>query len=284
MKTLGILRRATLEFYEDDALTLAAALAFYTALALAPLVLIVIKIAGLIDPDAQSHIIDQIAGITGSHAADAVEGVVEAAQRDQASGTLAALFGLATLAFSATSVFAQLQASLNRIWDVQTRPGQTLTVALRKRLLSFGMVLTIAFLLLVSLVVSAALSALFTRDTLLWNMLNTVASFALFTALFAMMFRVLPDVEIQWRDAWRGAAVTSALFSVGKFGIGLYIGQSAVSSTYGAAGSLVVLLLWVYYSGLVFFLGAEITEAYARAAGSPLVPDATAEPVPGAAR
>jgi membrane protein len=279
METIQILRRAVLDFYEDDALTLAAALAFYTALALAPLVLIVMKIAGLLDPDAQSHVIDQIAAITGGPAAQAVEGVVEAAQRDQASGRLAALLGVATLAFSATGVFGQLQSSLNRIWDVKTRPGLGLLPVLRKRLLSFGMVLTIAFLLLVSLIISAALSALFARDTLLWNALNSAASFALFTALFALMFRYLPDVQIQWRDAWRGGVVTSALFSVGKFGIGLYIGRSAVSSTYGAAGSLVVLLLWVYYSGLVFFLGAEITEAYARATGAPLLPDATAEVV-----
>jgi membrane protein len=151
---------------------------------------------------------------------------------------------------------------------------------MRKRMLSFGMVLSIAFLLLVSLVISAGISAVFSEETLVWNGLNLVASLVLFTVLFALMFRYLPDVRTQWRDIWTGAAVTALLFSVGKLAIGFYLGRSSVSSAYGAAGSLVVLLLWVYYSAMVFFFGAEITEAYAYENRSPIVPDETAEQVP----
>jgi membrane protein len=283
MHAWSILRRGVQEFVDDDATTLAGALAFYTALALAPLVLIVIKVAGILDPQAQQHVIDQIGGFVGAEAGKSVAAVIQAAERNQRTGTVAAVLGLATLAFSATGVFGQLQSSLNRIWDVRAKPahGVWIWTWLRKRVLSFGMLLSIAFLLLVSLVISAGLSAVFSRETWAWGAVNAVVSLALFTALFALMFRYLPDVRIEWRDVWTGAAVTAVLFSIGRFAIALYLGQSAVSSAYGAAGSLVVLLLWVYYSGMVFFFGAEITEAYAHERQRPIVPDETAERLPG---
>ena len=259
---------------------LAAGLAFYTALSLAPLVLIVIKIAGLLDSHAQDHVIAQISGFAGSQAGEAVADVIQAANRNEATGTLAAALGLATLLFSATGVFAQLQQALNRIWDVRPKPGQGLWGTIRKRVLSFGMVLTIAFLLLVSLVLSAAISAVISQETWLWNAVNFVSSIGVSTLLFASMFRYLPDVRIAWKDVWTGAALTAVLFSVGKLAIGFYLGRSSVGSAYGAAGSLVVLLLWVYYSAMVFFFGAEITEAYATENRTPIVPDETAERVP----
>lgn len=259
-----ILRRAIDDFSLDDVPTLAAALAFYAALGLAPLVLIVIKIASLLDPHAQDHAVAEISNFVGVTTGEVIAQIVEAADRNQTTGTIAATLGLLTLAFSATGVFAQLQTSLNRIWAVGESAARGGVLHwITKRALSFGMVLAIAFLLLVSLMVSAVLSALFSQETVFWQGLNLLVSIGLFTALFALMFRYLPDVEIRWADVWTGAAVTAALFSCGKWAIGLYLGRSFVSSAYGAAGSFVVLLLWVYYSALVFFFGAEITEAYA---------------------
>jgi membrane protein len=268
-----VLRRAVDDFSLDDVTTLAAALAFYSALGLAPLVLIVIKIASLLDPHAQDHIVAEISDFVGAKTGEVIAEIVAAADRNETTGTVAAVLGLVTLAFSATGVFSQLQTSLNRIWNTDAIPARRSIVVgwITKRMLSFGMVLAIAFLLLVSLLVSAALSAVFTQDTVFWNGLNLVVSFALFTALFAVMFRYLPDVTIRWRDVWTGAAVTAALFSVGKLAIGFYLGRSSVGSTYGAAGSFVVLLLWVYYSALVFFFGAEITEAYAHVRKAPRI-------------
>jgi membrane protein len=258
-----VLRKAVSDFSLDDVTTLAAALAFYSALGIAPLVLIVIKITSVLDPHAQDHIVTEISDFVGPKTGEVIAEIVAAADRSETTGTIAAILGLATLAFSATGVFSQLQTSLNRIWAAPERPDLDIAGWIAKRLLSFGMVLAISFLLIVSLVVSAALSAVFSEETLFWSALNVLVSLALFTALFALMFRYLPDVEIRWRDVWTGAAVTAALFSIGKLAIGLYLGRSSVGSAYGAAGSFVVLLLWVYYSALVFFFGAEITEAYA---------------------
>jgi membrane protein len=275
----NILRRAVSEFFDDDAMNLAAGLAFYTALSLAPLLLLVIRVTSLLDPNAQEHLIAQINGLVGEEAGAAVAAILAAAEQSPQTGRLAALLGLATLVFSATGVFAQLQAALNRIWDVEPKPGGALWVWLRKRVLSLGMVLSIAFLLLVSLVISALISALVTQDTLLWNAVNFLVSLVLFSALFALMYRYLPDVRIEWRDVAFGALLTALLFAVGKHAIGLYLGRSAVGSAYGAAGSLVVLLLWVYYSALVFFFGAEVTEAYAHATKRPIAPDETAQRV-----
>jgi membrane protein len=273
------LQRAVSDFVDDDATTLAGALAFYAALGLAPIVLIVIKVASVLDPRAQDHIIAEIVGFVGPRTGVVISEIVAAAEQQPDSGTIATLLGLATLAFSASGVFGQLQASLNRIWGVQAKPGPQLKSWIVKRLLSFGMVLTIAFLMLVSLVLSAAISAVFAEETPFWSAMNVVASLALFTALFAAMFRYLPDVKLGWRDVWTGAAVTALLFTIGKSAIGLYLARSSVSSAYGAAGSLVVLLLWVYYSGLVFFLGAEITEAHAGTRSAPIAPSTAAERV-----
>ncbi len=276
-----VLHRSVTEFFADDVLGLAAALAFYTALSISPLVLVVIKIAGVLDPGAQQHLLEQIQGHIGPEGAQVVEAILHSAETKPQTGTVAAALGLATLLFSASGVFAQLQSSLNTIWNVRARPGLGARDWARKRLLSFGMVLSIAFLLLVSLAASTVLSALFSEQTTAWSVLDQVASFAVFLVAFAAMFRYLPDVCIGWRDVWTGAAVTAALFAVGKTAIGIYLGTSSISSVYGAAGSLVVLLLWTYYSALIFFFGAEITQAYAEERHSPIVPNRHAEWVPG---
>jgi membrane protein len=191
------------------------------------------------------------------------------------SGILATLVGVGVLAFAATGVFVQLQDSLNTIWKVKKRQMNGLLAFLRQRLLSFAMVLGIGFLLLVSLVLSAALAAagaflirLLPGWEAVLHLVNLAVSFAVITVLFAMIYKVLPDTRVAWSDVWLGAVVTSLLFSLGKLGIGLYLGKSSVSSAYGAAGSFAVLLLWVYYSSQLLFLGAEFTQVYARRHGS----------------
>ena len=277
-----ILKTALSEFSDDDAMTLAGALAFYTALSLGPLILILIKISALLDPAAQQHLVEQITSLVGTDGARAVQAVIDSGERNQASGTVAAVLGLVTLAFSATGVFAQLQMSLNRIWDVRARPGQSVWNWLAKRLLSVGMILSVAFLLLVSLAVSSVLEALLASEALLWSAANLAISLGVSTLLFAAMFRFLPDVRVRWRDVWVGAGATAVLFAVGKTAIAVYLGRAAVGSAYGAFGSLVVLLLWAYYSAAIFFLGAELTQAFAAVRHSPIAPDEHAEWVPGA--
>jgi membrane protein len=196
------------------------------------------------------------------------------------SGALATVIGVATILFGATGVVGQLQTSLNKIWEVEPRPGRGVLGIVRDRLFSFAMVLAIGFLLLVSLAISAALAAvdsyaasLLPGSEALLQVVNFVVALGIVTGLFALMYRYLPDVRIAWRDVWIGAAVTALLFTIGKFLIGLYLGNSTVGSTYGAAASLVILLLWVYYSSQILFLGAEFTEVYARRHGSRIEPD-----------
>ena len=185
-------------------------------------------------------------------------------------GVLATIISVFVLLFGATGVFAALQNALNRIWNIKPIVTNGILAFLRTRFLSFTMVIGVGFLLLVSLVVSAGVAALgkLFGESVVWQIVNFIVSYGVITVLFAMIYKVLPDVRVEWRDVWMGAAVTAALFNLGKFGIGLYLGKSAVASSYGAAGALAVLLLWVYYSALVLFLGAEFTQVYARHHGS----------------
>jgi membrane protein len=202
------------------------------------------------------------------------------------SGVLATIVGVVTILFGATGVFVELQTSLDKIWDVQPRPGSGIWGFVKIRMLSFGMVLGIGFLLLVSLVVTTAVTAvsawalgLLPGAKVLVEALTFVVSLGLITLLFAMIFKVLPDVEIAWRDVWIGAASTALLFTLGKFLFGLYLAKSSVASTYGAAGSLVIVLLWIYYSAQILFLGAELTQVYATHYGSNIRPSKHAVPV-----
>jgi membrane protein len=203
------------------------------------------------------------------------------------SGLLAGILGVVTLLIGAGGVIGQLHDSLNTIWGVQPKPGNGLLSLLRERFLSFAMVVGLGFLLLVSLVVSAVLTALFQvlggalpGGTVLWHAVELLVSFGFITLLFALMYKALPDVRIAWRDVWIGAAITALLFTVGKFLLGLYLGQSGVTSAYGAAGSLVLVLLWVYYSALIVFFGAEFTQVYATTYGAGMRPAENAEPLP----
>ena len=244
-----------------------AALAFYTIFSLAPILVVVIALAGAIfgEEAVRGQIFREFQGLMGPEAALLIQEVLKSAARP-ASGRVATLLGIGTLLFGATAVFAQLQESLNRVWEVAPKPGAVFTTLLRKRILSFAILLGVGFLLMVSLVLSAGLSALSSRleallpvNIGLLQAFNFLLSFLLITLLFALIYRLLPDVRLAGRDVILGAVATSLLFVLGKTLIGYYLGRTSMASAYGAAGSLVVVLLWVYYSSLIFFFGAELT-------------------------
>jgi membrane protein len=263
------LARRALEAWTDDyAPSMGAALSYYALFSIAPLLLIVIGVAGFFfgEEAARGGIFEQLSALIGAEGARAVEGLVASARKPE-SGLLAMIVGTALLVTGASTVFGELQNALDRIWRAPARQeSKAWWTLLRTRVLSFGMILGIAFLLMVSLVLSAVVSALGKWWGL--HLMDGVLSFALMTVLFATIYKVIPRVRIAWRDVWVGAAVTAALFALGKWLIGLYIGKSGVTSAFGAAGSLVVLMLWVYYSAQIFLLGAEFTRVYAEERGS----------------
>jgi membrane protein len=253
-----------------------AALAFYTLFSMTPILLLAIVVAGYFfgAEAAQGEIVGQVQGLVGPNGAQAIQALLAAA-RDPASGLVATLVASVLLLLGATSVFAELKDSLDELWGIDKPRQSAFSVILRTRLLSFGMVLVLAFLLLVSLVVSAALTMLEHRASGVLGssaaVLATTASlisFGVIACMFAIIYKTLPDAPLTWRDVWIGAAFTAGLFSLGKYVIGLYLGNSGVASSFGAAGSLIALLLWVYYSAQIFFLGAEFTRHYARRFGS----------------
>lgn len=283
---LNLFKESFKEWKEDDALQLGAALAYYTIFSIAPLLLIVIAVAGFVwgREAVQGQIVGQVDQLIGKQGGVAIQTMIaNAAKQGQGSGVLATIIAALTALFGATGVFAELQKALNKIWNVEPKPGAGVMAFVKTRVASFGMILGIGFLLLVSLVISAGLSAVNTWMTgllpgaeVLFTVLNFVVSLALITLLFAMIYRFLPDVRIAWRDVWMGAFFTALLFTAGKFLIGLYLGRSSVASVFGAAGSLVIVLLWIYYSTQILFFGAEMTQVYARMRGAQIVPDRNA--------
>ncbi|MEO0012230.1 MAG: hypothetical protein RLZZ535_619 [Cyanobacteriota bacterium] len=274
LKTVWRLLKNTASEWQEDKVSLwSAAIAFYTIFSLAPLLIIAIAIAGTVfDQEvAQSQIIEQIQGLIGKQGAQAVQAMIQNAQQPGAGGVLATVFGVTTLLLGASGVFGQLQEALNTIWDVQPRSGINIQSFLQKRLLSFAMVLTIGFLLMVSLVVSTALAAIanyfghfFPQWIQFGQILNFIFSFVGTTLLFALMYKVLPDIKIAWSNLWIGATTAALLFTVGKFLIGLYLGNTSIGSSYGTASSLVIVLIWVFFSAQILLLGAEFTQVYAR--------------------
>ncbi|MCM1981691.1 YihY/virulence factor BrkB family protein [Lyngbya confervoides] len=283
-KTIWLLVSETIaEWKQDKASNLAAALAYYTIFSLAPLLIIVIAIAGFFFGEAavQGEVVGQLQGLVGKEGASIIQTTLENVQKNgTGSGFTASLISLGILFLGATGMFVQLQNALNAIWNVKPKPNQGLMALVRTRILSFSMVVGIGFLLLVSLVISAILSAIGHVATgllpgmdVLWSLLNLAVSFGITTLLFAMIFKFLPDVQIAWGDVWMGAGLTTLLFVAGKSLLGLYLGQSSFSSTYGAAGSLVIIVAWVYYSAQILFLGAEFTQVYARHFGSRIRPN-----------
>lgn len=275
-----LLRDAGQRWIKDRAPQLAAAVAFYTAFSLAPLLLIAIGFAGLFADEelVQRQVTAQISSLVGPTSAQFIAGVMESAAASRSS-VAATLIGIVVLLVASTGVFHQLQVALNLIWGVEPKPNMNMFSLLRARLLSFAMILIIGFLLLVSLIISALLSALheymrvlIPAEPFLWQTVNFGVSYLFTTVLFAMLYKLLPDVRIKWRDVTVGAAVTALLFTLGKFIIGLYLGNSGISSIYGAAGSFAVLLLWVYFSAQILLYGAEITQIYANRFGWGIVP------------
>jgi membrane protein len=281
-----ILKEAGLEWVDDNATRLAASLAFFTILSIAPLLVIATAVTGFVlgEEAASGQLRDQVRGFAGEAGAQVLETTVQNADRPK-SGTVATIVGVITLLFGASGVFGELQSALNTAWDVKAKPGRAVLGIVRDRFLSFGMVLVVGFLLLVSLFVSALIAGFANRISTLVPGLptlvavaNLVISYLVVTALFALIFKFLPDAEVAWRDVWFGAVVTAALFTVGKFLIGLYLGTAGVATPFGAAGSVVAFVVWVYYSGLILFFGAELTQVVARRRGRGIVPKPNAMP------
>jgi membrane protein len=279
-----LVKHTVTEWIDLGVSRMGAALAFYTIFAIAPLFVIVLAMAGLWfgDEAARRELFGQVSGLVGSEGGEAIQALVSAAHKPK-TGAWATVIALVTLLVGATGVFVQLQDALNSIWGVRRAPGRGMRNFIKDRLLSFALIVGIGFLLLVSLVLSAGLAALgkymgglLPVPATLWQGINFVVSFGVITLLFAMIFKVLPDVKIAWRDVWIGAVITAFLFNLGKFLLGLYLGRSSVTSAYGAAGSLVVVLLWVYYSAQILFFGAKFTQLYSKRHEVHL------EPVPGA--
>jgi membrane protein len=266
----SLTRESVSRFSQDFAPSMGAALAYYTIFSIAPLLIIAIAVAGFVfgENAARGEVFAQLRGLIGDQGAAAIEATVKSASQT-GSGTFAAIVGIVILLLGATSVFAELQSDLDRIWDSPKPAKPGIWGMLRGRVLSFGMVLGIGFLLLVSLVLSAALAALghlwrgaLPGGDMFVQVINFIVGFLIITGLFALIYKVLPRCDIRWADVWIGATVTSLLFSIGKSLIGLYLGRSSVASSFGAAGSLVIVLLWVYYSAQIFLLGAEFTRTY----------------------
>ncbi len=270
------------QWWNDDPFRLASSLAFYTIFSMAPILLISVGLASIVfsEGEAKRQVIRQIEMMTGSEGAIVARQVME--NLTEIGGNVkAVVIGLVTVLIGSTAVFVNLQSALNHIWKVKSDPkGSMIKGFIRDRLRSFGIVLAVGFLLLVSMAFSALVSGLqemasqrMASLSWIWKFSSTAISFVITVLLYAMIFKYLPDVKIRWRDVLTGAAITAVLFSIGKYLIGLYLGQTAFGSTYGAAGSFVILLIWIYYSALISFFGAEFTQAYARFYGTRIRPE-----------
>ncbi len=287
------LLKATFDAWmEDNALRLSAALAYYSIFSIAPLLVIAISVAGLVlGADAvRGHLDDQLKSYIGAKAAESVQSMVQSASKPS-EGWMGAAIGFVTLMLGASGVFGQLKDALNTIWEVRPKGGAGIIGFIRERLLNFGMVLVIGFLLLTSLLLTTALAALngyfesiVGIPPVVGGVLAFIVSFGVVTTLFAFIFKVLPDAQIEWRNVWTGAVVTALLFELGKFGLGFYLGRESTASSFGAAGSVVLLLLWVYYASCILLFGAEFTQEYAKATGHEIRPVPGAVPVTAEAR
>jgi membrane protein len=287
----GLVKKSASDFIADDCMDSAAALSYYTIFSLpAILVLLLLLVSAVMDPnDVRGGLESQMQSLMGPNAGEQVRTIIEKSEQKPSGGLLPTVLGILGLIFGATGAFGQLQKSLNRTWDVEPDPNQGgIKAFLSKRVFSLGIILVVAFMLLVSLVISAALSGMGDRlqsilpsglSEPVLQALNLAISLGAITLLFAAMFKVLPDAQISWRSVWVGAVVTAILFVVGKYLIGLYLGKSNPGQAYGAAGSLAVLLLWIYYSSLIVLFGAEFTETWAQERRGE-----TIEPEPGAIR
>ena len=287
-RVLIVLKRTVFEFFEDSCPTQAAALAYYTVFSLPPLLLIVVSVAASVfgTEAVQTRVYYEVSSLAGTHAADQISSILTSVRASSSNRGWVATVGTCVLLFAASTAFAQLQAALNHAWNVKPDPSKAeIRRFLKKRLISFGIILGVAFLMLVSLLLSAALTAVSdfitpwpvsTVSAMILQSVNVVVSLVVFTALFAAMYKYLPDVILSWKDAAVGGIATAILFVAGKSVIGIYLGNNNVTSVYGAAGSLAVILLWTYYSSMILLLGAEFTQVWCKRHGR------RAPPEPGA--
>jgi membrane protein len=272
-----IVRRTANGFGDDELSTRAAALAFYSALSFAPLLVLLLWVIASLQPQWQGQLVGSLRDLVGPRASDAVQLVIDNAKQRPGVGSWAGLIGLAVTLVGASAVFAQLQGAINRVWNLRTRPGRAVMGWLRSRMHAFGLLLSLAFLLVISFGASALIAVFVRGDTIWWQLIEVLISLLVFSLVFAAIFKVLPDAIIAWSDSLIGASLTAVLFAIGKFGIGLYLSHSDVGGAYGPAGGVVVLLVWVYYSALILLLGAELTQAVAEARGRPILPREHAE-------
>jgi membrane protein len=282
---LPLLKDAASDWVDDGAMRLSSSLAYYAIFSLAPLLVIVVSMAGLVfgEEAARGQLAQQIATLAGEGAGEAIQSAVQSSAAQKTTGVLATVLSTALLLFGASTVFAELKDALNTIWGVVVKPGRPFLTLVHDRFFSFSIVLAIGFLLLVSLIISALLATLghymsgrFQLSPAVWQMWDLALSFAIVSGLFAMIFKLLPNVRLRWCDVWLGAVATSLLFTFGKFVIGYYLATSSIASSFGAAGSVVIVLVWIYYSACILFFGAEITKIYVRKFGSGIVPNSRA--------
>jgi membrane protein len=275
------LKRTFKEWKDDDAQTWAASVAFYTVLSLSPLLILAIAIAGFIfgEQAARGEMVTQMETLTGGAGAEVVQTTIANASGPGGGGVIATVVSIALLLLGASKVFSELQQAMNRIWDVRSDPSEGWQGVVRKRLTGFAMILGIGLLLLALVVASATLTGVeeiapdIPGGAFLWTMVNFAVTFAIIGLLFATLFKYVPDVQIEWSDVWFGAFITALLFAAGKLILGIYLSQGGVGSAYGAAGSLVAFLVWIYYSAQIFFFGAEYTQVHARQSGREIRPD-----------
>ena len=282
---LPLLKDAASDWVDDGAMRLSSSLAYYAIFSLAPLLVILISMAGLVfgEEAARGQLSQQIATLAGKGAGEAIQSAVQSSAAQKSTGILATVLSTALLLFGASTVFAELKDALNTIWGVVVKPGRPFLTLVHDRFFSFSIVLAIGFLLLVSLVISVSLAALghymsgrFQLPSAVWRIWDFVLSVVVVSGLFGMIFKLLPNVRLRWRDVWLGAVATSLLFSLGKLVIGYYLATSSVASSFGAAGSVVIVLAWIYYSACILFFGAEITKIYVRRFGEGIVPNSRA--------
>ena len=277
----GLVGETTARFFEAQPFSSAAALSYYTLLSMAPLLLVITGLGGFVigQEAIKRELVSQMGALVGSDGAKLLATVIENARRPEQDLTSMAI-GVVLMLFGATTVFAELQTVLNRAWGVEAKPRNAVSGFVRARLVSFAMVLGVGFLLLVSLVLTACVAALqrsFPAAGTALAIVDTLSSIVTVTVLLALLYKYVPDVHIAWRDTWIGAFLTAALFAIGKLAIGLYLGRASIGSPYGAAGSAVVLMVWVYYAGIIFFFGAVATKVIAGRRGSKLQPSDHAE-------
>ncbi|MCX7512773.1 YihY/virulence factor BrkB family protein [Frateuria hangzhouensis] len=262
---------------KDDLMTHAAAVAFYSALSFAPMLVLLLWLVTSLQPDWQQQLVGSINNLVGERASDAVKLVISNAEQRPELGQWAGILGVLISLIGASTVFAQLQLAINRVWNLQSAPRNAIFSWLRTRMHALGLLLTLTFLLIISLVASAAIAVFVRSDTVAWDATEAGVSLVLFGLVFAAIYKVLPDAHIDWRDTLLGGAFTAVLFAIGKFGISLYLAHSDVGGAYGPAGSVVVLLVWVYYSVVILLLGAELTQNVAEVRGVPIRPNAHAK-------